>query len=270
MDLYLKAFLLGIIQGITEFLPISSTGHLILAGHFLDLGDPSFSKMFNVVIQFGSILSVILYFHRKLLPVQLFTDETVRKKTFSIWWKVLAGLVPILVIGGLFGKHVEFLQEKPLVVAFALLIGGILLLKIEDWCKREDPIQDFEHLSWKKSVGIGLIQCLAMIPGTSRSASTIIGGLALGASRSLAAEFSFFLAIPTMGAASCYSLLKHGGGMTKEQWIATAIGFIVSFFVAWGVIAWLMNFIKTRTFKLFGYYRIILGAVVIIFRCFGK
>ncbi len=265
MELFWKAALQGIVQGVTEFLPISSTGHLILMDQFLHLGEGGFSKMFNVVIQFGSILAVILYFHKKLIPAALFSDEKVRRDTLDIWLKTAVGVVPILVIGFIVKKQVEDMQECPLIVAGALLAGGLLLLKVEDWCKREKPLETFRDLSYGRAVLIGLIQCLAMIPGTSRSASTIIGGLALGASRPLAAEFSFFLAIPTMAAASAYSLLKNGNSMTNSQWIALATGFTVSFLVSWAVIAWLMNFIKSRDFKPFGWYRIALGILVLAY-----
>ena len=147
-------------------------------------------------------------------------------------------------------------------MAGALLAGGIILIKVEAWFRKEHPIETFHELSWTRAVLIGFIQCVAMVPGVSRSASTIIGGLALGASRTLAAEYSFFLAIPTMTAASGYSLLKHGGGMSAQEWVALGIGFLVSFFVALAVIAWLMNYIRTRDFRGFGYYRIVLGILV--------
>lgn len=265
IDMFWKAAVLGIVQGITEFLPISSTGHLILVDQFLHMAEGPFSKMFNVVIQFGSILAVVIYFHKKLIPVAMFSDKKVCRDTLEIWFKTLAGVFPILLIGFLLASKIEMLQDSPLVVAAALLIGGVVLIKVEAWCRKEHPIETFHELSYTRAVLIGLIQCLAMIPGTSRSASTIIGGLALGASRTLAAEYSFFLAIPTMTAASGYSLLKHGGSMTTAQWGALAIGFLVSFFVAWAVIAWLMNYIRTRDFRGFGWYRIILGMIVIAY-----
>lgn len=263
IDMFWKAAVLGIVQGITEFLPISSTGHLILVDQFLHMAEGPFSKMFNVVIQFGSILAVVIYFHKKLIPVAMFSDKKVCRDTLEIWFKTLAGVFPILLIGFLLASKIEMLQDSPLVVAAALLIGGVVLIKVEAWCRKERPIETFHELSYTRAVLIGLIQCLAMIPGTSRSASTIIGGLALGASRTLAAEYSFFLAIPTMTAASGYSLLKHGGSMTTAQWGALAIGFLVSFFVAWAVIAWLMNYIRTRDFRGFGWYRIIFGIVIL-------
>lgn len=264
MELFWKAALQGIVQGLTEFLPVSSTGHLILVGNFLNMGNGGFVKMFNVVIQLASILAVVIYFHRKLIPAEMFRDRAVRKAALDIWFKTAAGVLPILIIGFLAARWVEAIQEQPLVVAGALFVGGVLLLRIEDWCKSAHPIGSMAELPYKTAVLIGLIQCLAMVPGTSRSAATIIGALALGAARPLAAEFSFFLAVPTMAAASGYSLLKHGGAMTGEQWIALAVGFGMSFLVSLGVIAWLMNFIRTRTFKVFGWYRIILAAAVVI------
>ena len=266
-DMFWKAAVLGIVQGVTEFLPISSTGHLILVDQFLHMADGPFSKMFNVVIQFGSILAVIIYFHRKLIPMTMFSDAKVRRDTLEIWFKTLAGVFPILIVGFLAAPLIEKLQESPFVVAGALLAGGLILIKVEAWCRKEHPIETFHELSWKRAVLIGFIQCIAMVPGVSRSASTIIGGLALGASRTLAAEYSFFLAIPTMTAASGYSLLKHGGSMSAPEWGALGIGFLVSFFVALAVIAWLMNYIRTRDFRGFGYYRIILGILVFAYFC---
>lgn len=270
MDLLWKAALQGIVQGITEFLPVSSTGHLILFGQLLEMGNGSFVKMFDVVIQLASILAVVIYFYRKLIPPAIFHDPSVRRDTFSLWFKVIVGVLPILVIGFLCKDLVEKMHEQPLIVAGALFIGGILLLRIEEWFKREKTLNDFSELSCRTALWIGLIQCLAMIPGTSRSAATIIGALALGASRPLAAEYSFFLAIPTMAAASGYSLLKHGGALTGTEWLAMAIGFAVSFVVSWAVIAWLMNFIKRRTFQVFGWYRILLAIVVVIWIFFLK
>ena len=189
IDMFWKAAVLGIVQGITEFLPISSTGHLILVDQFLHMAEGSFSKMFNVVIQFGSILAVVIYFHKKLIPVAMFSDKKVCRDTLEIWFKTLAGVFPILLIGFLLASKIEMLQESPLVVAAALLIGGVVLIKVEAWCRKEHPIETFHELSYTRAVLIGLIQCLAMIPGTSRSASTIIGGLALGASSALGGRY---------------------------------------------------------------------------------
>lgn len=176
IDMFWKAAVLGIVQGITEFLPISSTGHLILVDQFLHMAEGPFSKMFNVVIQFGSILAVVIYFHKKLIPVAMFSDKKVCRDTLEIWFKTLAGVFPIMLIGFLLASKIEMLQDSPLVVAAALLIGGVVLIKVEAWCRKERPIETFHELSYTRAVLIGLIQCLAMIPGTSRSASTIIGG----------------------------------------------------------------------------------------------
>jgi undecaprenyl-diphosphatase len=260
---FINAAVLGIIEGITEFLPISSTGHLIIVENFFHL-HPGFEKMFEVVIQFGAILSVVVYFRDRLLPpLKLDSREKQEKfdSVFSIWFKSAIAVIPALVIGGLFGKKIQEHLFNHWVVAAALLIGGIILILLEQK-KHTVKFDDVSGMSFRTAFLVGAIQCFAMIPGTSRAAATIIGGMLLGASRKAAAEFSFFLAIPTMAAASAYSLLKYKTAITKEEWIVLGIGFVVSFLVAWGVIAFLMNYIKTRTFSAFGYYRIILAIAV--------
>lgn len=266
-NMYWKAALLGIVQGLTEFLPVSSTGHLVLAGKFLEIApeESTFSAMFNIVVQLSSILAVVIYFRKQLLPAAFFKEEECRKETFALYWRTAVAVLPALGIGYLIKDHVEEWQKNPYIVAAALFIGGVILIFIEKVMKREKVIEKITDLPYIKAAGVGFFQCIAMIPGVSRSASTIIGGLALGLSRPLAAEFSFFLAIPTMAAASFYALLKHGGNLSLKEWIATAIGFIVSFLVSWGVIAWLMNFIRKRSFQVFGYYRIILAVIVVIY-----
>lgn len=261
---FINAVILGIIEGITEFLPISSTGHLIVAENFFHL-HPGFDKMFEVVIQFGAILSVVVYFRDRLFP-PLKRDTLEKQEKFnevmSIWYKSAFAVIPALVIGGLLGKKIQQHLFNHWVVAGALFIGGIILILLEQ--KKHTPkFDDVDQMSYKKAFQVGLIQCFAMIPGTSRAAATIIGGMLLGGSRKAAAEFSFFLAIPTMAAASVYSLLKYKGAISKEEWIILGIGFAVSFFVALGVIAFLMNYIRTRTFSAFGYYRIALAIVVV-------
>lgn len=266
-----KSILLGIVQGVTEFLPVSSTGHLVLAGKFLALEEveSSFTSLYHVVIQFSSILAVLIYFRRILLPPGLFREKEVFRKTFSVWFKAGIGVIPALVAGFLLRNHVEEWQKDPFVVAASLMLGGAVLLFVEEVFRKKE-VDSMEGFSWKKALGVGIFQCLALIPGVSRSASTIIGGLALGTSRRLAAEFSFFLAIPTMAAASSYSLLRHGTSLNPRQWTALAIGFAVSFFVSWGVIAFLMDFIKKRSFKVFGIYRILLGLIVFAWYLFAK
>ena len=269
---YWKSILLGIVQGITEFLPVSSTGHLILTGKLLALEEQesSFTSLYHVVIQFSSILAVLLYFRKTLLPEGLFREKEVLRKSFRLWLKILWGVIPALGIGFLLRNHVEEWQKNPFIVASSLMIGGAVLLFIEDLFRKKVPEDSMENFSWKKALGVGFFQCLALIPGVSRSASTIIGGLTLGASRRLAAEFSFFLAIPTMAAASSYSLLRHGTMLDSRQWIALGIGFGVSFIVSWAVIAWLMEFIRKRSFKVFGIYRILLGLVVFAYFLFFR
>ena len=264
---YWQSLLQGVIQGLTEFLPVSSTGHLVLAGKFLEIApeESTFCAMFNIVVQLSSILAVVIYFRKQLLPEAFFREKECRKETLGLYWRTAAAVLPALGIGYLIKDYVEEWQKNPYIVAAALFVGGIVLIFIEKVMKREKVIEKITQFPYIKAVGVGFFQCIAMIPGVSRSAATIIGGLALGASRPLAAEFSFFLAIPTMAAASGYALLKHGGNLSIKEWIATGIGFIVSFLVSWGVIAWLMNFIRKRSFQVFGYYRILLAVFVVIY-----
>lgn len=257
----LKSAIMGIIEGLTEFLPISSTGHLIIANTFFKFEEP-FASMFEVVIQLGAILSVIVYFHKRLNP--LVTDTQKRKYAFSIWIKALVAVMPAILIGGIFGKKIKECLFNPIVVSISLVVGGVILIVIER-IKKRNTFDDISQLSYGIVLGIGAIQCFAMIPGTSRSAATIIGAMLFGASRPLAAEFSFYLAIPTMFAASAYSILKHYSNMTILEWQALACGFIVSFIVALIAIAFLMNYISKKDFSAFGWYRIILGSIVFIF-----
>ncbi len=261
MSDYLIAVILGIVEGITEFLPISSTGHLILVNEWIKGFDGDFAKIFDVVIQLGAIFSVVIYFRKKLIP---FGNPTQKEEALSIWRKIFVALLPALLIGGTLGKVIQKKLFNPTVVAIALVVGGILLILIERR-KKEALIPKISDITYKTAFFIGLIQCLAMIPGTSRSAATILGAIMLGASRIAAAEFSFFLAIPTMAAASAYSLLKAGNALNGSNIIVLAIGFIVSFFTAWFVIAIFMRFISKHDFQLFGFYRIVLGIGVLLF-----
>ncbi len=261
MELVWKAIVLGIVQGLTEFLPISSTGHMIIVDEFLQL-PPEFAKTFLVVVQLGSILSVVVYFWRKLLPPEALHDVSCRRRMVTLWLKVLVGVLPALVIGGLLGSAIKSYLYSTLCVALSLLVGGVALIWLERR-RREVRHEETERLPWLTALGIGLAQCVAMIPGVSRSAATILGALGLGTSRKVAVEYSFFLAIPTMFAASAYSLLKEGGAMTAEQWVATAVGFVTAFLVALAVIAFLMSFIRRRDFQAFGWYRIALAVVLL-------
>lgn len=221
--------------------------------------------MFDVVIQLGAILAVVVYFFKKLWPFTKDADKN--KKTWNIWLKTIVGVLPAIFFGALFAKIIENKLFNPWVVAIALLLGGIIILLVErkNIKSGEQPkITSLENLSFKTAFFIGIIQCLSMIPGTSRSAATIIGAMMLGASRVVATEFSFFLAIPTMIAASAYSLLKYSGVLNLQQIFTLLIGFIISFIVALAVIKFLINYVKRNNFKIFGYYRIILGIIIIV------
>lgn len=263
MNEFAKSILLGIVEGITEFLPISSTGHLIIVNQFVDFTG-SFAYTFDIVIQLGAILSVVVYFWNRLCPWGGNKSNDEKNSIFDIWKKAIIGVVPALIFGGLFGSYVKEYLFNPVTVSSALIVGGILLICLENR-KKKSMINGITSLSYKNAFLIGIIQCLSMIPGTSRSAATIIGAMSLGASRAVAAEFSFFLAIPTMCAASAYSLLKTEGALTTQQVAVLAIGFLVSFIVALLVIAGFMKFITKRDFKPFGYYRIALGIIVLLY-----
>lgn len=263
MNDFIKAVILGVVEGLTEFLPVSSTGHLIIVNEFVDFTG-SFAKIFDIVIQLGAILSVLIFFWKKLFPLGRSKTQLEKSETLNIWKKTIVGVFPALIFGALFGKQIEEHLFNPITVALTLLIGGIILIILE--CKKtQAQITSMASLSYKTALLIGLIQCLAMIPGTSRSAATIIGAMLLGASRVVAAEFSFFLAIPTLFAASAYSLIKTGFDLNATQIQLLAVGFIVSFLVAWVVIAGFMKFISKRDFKPFGYYRVVLGILILLY-----
>ena len=259
----IKAVILGIVEGITEFLPISSTGHLILVNQFIAFSEP-FTKKFDVIIQLGAIFSVVLYFRKKLLPVNEGWNSFFQSEAYDIWKKTIVGVIPALFIGAFFHKKIEDLLFNPTTVAVALVLGGVAIIILERWNKQA-TIQCMASLGYSTVFFIGLIQCLAMIPGTSRSAATIIGAMLLGCSRLVAVEFSFFLAIPTIFAATVFSIYKMGLSITSSEIVVLIVGFVISFFVAWLVVAGFMNFISKRNFKPFGYYRILLGGVILIY-----
>ena len=257
----IKAIILGVVEGITEFLPISSTGHLILVNQFVSF-DKDFTVLFDIVIQLGAILAVLVFFIKKLWP---FTKDKIKnKETLNIWYKTIVGVLPAILLGALFASFIKEKLFNPWVVAISLFVGGLVILFIENKNKTA-KIVSIGDLSYKTAFFIGLIQCFSMIPGVSRSASTIIGGMVLGASRVVATEFSFFLAIPTMFAASAYSLLKYKGILNSSQLLILMIGFIVSFIMALAIVKFLINFVKKHDFKIFGYYRIILGIIIILY-----
>jgi undecaprenyl-diphosphatase len=263
MLLLFKAIILGIIEGLTEFLPISSTGHLIIINQFVSF-EKNFTNMFDIVIQLGAILSVVIYFWDKIWPFGQKKNADDRKKIFNLWGKALVAFIPAAIIGALFGKKIELLFFNPTVVSFALIVGGIIILWVER--KRiQSKINSVWDITYKTAFIIGVIQCLSMIPGTSRSAATMVGAMLLGASRVVAAEFSFYLAIPTIGAASAYSFLKDAAVFSMSDIIILAVGFVFSFLSAWAVIGYFMKYISHKDFKPFAYYRVILGVIVLLY-----
>lgn len=261
MFLFLKAIILGIVEGVTEFLPISSSGHLIIVNQWISF-DPSFTKLFDVVIQLGAILAVVVYFRKEICPCS--AEKGKRAEIFALWKKLIIGVIPAIVLGALFANKIEEKLFNPFTVAVALIVGGIILIVVEKR-KHKEVFTSIKELPIKTVLLIGLFQCLAMIPGTSRSAATIIGALLLGASRAVAVEFSFFLAVPTMIAASAYDLIKHGHAMTSIDLALLAVGFLTTFFVALFVISKFMQFICKHSLAAFGHYRIILGLLILLF-----
>ncbi|EGT3831848.1 undecaprenyl-diphosphate phosphatase [Clostridioides difficile] len=260
-----KAVILGIVQGITEWLPVSSTGHMILVDEFIKLNfSNTFISTFLVVIQFGSILAVLVIFFRKLNPFDSAKNIKQKKETVRLWLKVIIAVIPSGVIGILFEDDIDRLFFNSTVVAIALIVYGIIMIWLEKRNKKP-KYKDFSQVTYKLALCIGLFQCLALIPGTSRSGSTIIGAVLLGTSRYVAAEFSFFLAIPTMLGASALKLLKAGFGFTGFEWLILGVGSVVAFVVSIVVIKFFMDYIKKHDFKVFGYYRIVLGIVVLAY-----
>jgi len=265
----LKTVIFGIIQGITEWLPISSTGHLILANQFLQLKQSAeFMNLFLVVIQFGSILAVVtLYFH-KLNPFSPKKNEAEKKDTWTMWLKVIVAVLPAAVIGLFFDDIVEDFLSTPFVIALTLLIYGILFIIIERK-NTNVKVQSISQMSYKTAIIIGLCQVLAMIPGTSRSGATILGAVLIGTSREVAAEFSFFLAVPVMFGASalrCVKYVLENGFMFENGGIwLLLIGTAVSYVVSILAIRFLMSYIRKHTFTVFGYYRIILAILILIY-----
>jgi undecaprenyl-diphosphatase len=259
----IKAVILGTVEGLTEFLPISSTGHLILVNQWVTF-EEQFTNLFDVVIQLGAILAVVIYFWPRLIPFGSGKTVGEQQQVLDLWKKSILGIFPIMVLGFLFKDQIDQYLFDPVTVSIALVVGGVFLFWIENQ-KKQSTINSVTKMSYQTALLIGLIQCLAMIPGTSRSAATIIGAMLLGTSRVVAVEFSFFLAIPTMIAASGFSLLKTGLSLNSHELLVLSTGFGVAFLVAWLVIAGLMNFIEKRDFKVFAYYRIILGALLLFY-----
>lgn len=259
---YLKAIVLAVIEGATEFIPVSSTGHLIIVDEYIKLSaNEAFANAFKVIIQLPAILAVVVYFWSELWPFA--KDSGERHMKFRLWTRIVAAFLPAAFFGFLLDDFIEERLFNSVVVATALIVGGIVLIVLE----RRRPsttILTVYDIGFRTALYIGLFQCLAMLPGTSRSAATIIGAMLLGATRPAAAEFSFFLAIPTMLGATVFKLGQLGAGFTVDEWSIIAVASVTSFVVAYSVVAVFMNYIQRRDFRPFGYYRIVLGIVVLI------
>lgn len=252
---YLQAIVLAIIEGITEFLPVSSTGHMIIASSFFGISHDEFTKLFTIVIQLGTILSVVVLYFKRFF------------QSFDFYFKLLVAFIPAVVFGLLFSKKIDALLENPVTVAVSLLVGGIVLLKVDDWFSKETEVATSQDISYLTAFKIGLFQCLAMVPGVSRSGASIVGGMTQKLSRTTAAEFSFFLAVPTMLGATakkCYDYYKDGFVLTHDQINFLIIGNVVGFIVALIAIKSFIGFLSKNGFKLFGYYRIIVGIVLLV------
>ncbi len=267
---WLKVLLLGIVEGITEWLPISSTGHMILVNEFIHLNvSDAFMEMFLVVIQLGAILAVVVLYFGKLWPFTMPSKGWIKKDTWSLWFKVLIAVLPAAIIGLPFDDKIDKLFYNYQTVAFTLILYGVLFIIIENYNKGRKPrVKSFKQLSYPMAVFIGVFQVLALIPGTSRSGATILGATLLGTSRYIAAEFSFFLAIPVMFGASLLKLVKFGFHFTGTEAAILIVGMVTAFVVSVLAIKFLMGYIKKNDFKAFGYYRIVLGALVIVYFLF--
>lgn len=273
----LKAVLFGIVEGITEWLPISSTGHMILLNEFVTLDvSEEFWEMFLVVIQLGAILAVVLLFWDKIFPFDLKKGadgkkpSMIKKDIFVLWFKILVACIPAAVIGLLFDDVFDALFYNPWCVAVALIVFGVAFIVIENRNKNRNPrVTDLGQITYKTALMIGVFQLIAAIfPGTSRSGATIVGALLLGVSRTVAAEFTFFLAIPVMLGASLLKIVKFGFSFSQTELTILFVGMAVAFFVSVIVIRFLMSYIKKHDFKVFGWYRIILGAIVLCYFLF--
>lgn len=262
----IKVIILGIVEGITEWLPVSSTGHLILVGNVLkpSMSD-AFMEMFDVVIQLGAIMAVVVLYFHKLNPFSPRKSQKQKMLTWQMWIKVLIASVPAGVIGVLFNDILNEIFYKPLPVAVMLIVYGVLFIVVENHNKGKRPtVTKISQLSVQMLLWIGFFQMLALIPGTSRSGATIVGALLIGVSREVAAEFTFFLAIPAMFGASLLKLIKFGFHFTGAEFGLLMLGCIVSFGLSVVAIKFLMGYIKQHDFKVFGYYRIVLGGIIIL------
>ncbi|MEL1255063.1 undecaprenyl-diphosphate phosphatase [Flavobacterium sp. DGU38] len=255
----LQAIVLAIIEGITEFLPVSSTGHMIIASSFFGIAQEDFTKLFTIVIQLGAILSVVILYFKRFF------------QSFDFYFKLLVAFVPAVVLGLLLSDFIDGLLENPVTVAISLLIGGAILLKVDEWFNTPDTTETSQQISYLQAFKIGLFQCIAMIPGVSRSGASIVGGMSQKLSRTTAAEFSFFLAVPTMLGATakkCYDYYKDGFELSHDQINILIIGNVVAFIVALLAIKTFIGFLTKNGFKVFGYYRIIAGIILLLIHFF--
>ena len=263
VTLLIKAALMGVVEGLTEFLPISSTGHLILAGALLGFNDDK-AKVFDIAIQTGAIGAVILVYWQKIRTTLVALPTDAQARQFAV--NVLIAFVPAVLLGLLFGKAIKAHLFTPMVVASTFILGGVVIL----WAERRQAqlpgavrIQEVDDMSWKDALKVGLVQCLAMVPGTSRSGATIIGGMLMGLSRKAATDFSFYLAIPTLMGAGAYSLFKERALLSWADVPMFGVGLLASFVSAWLCVRWLLRFIATHSFIGFAWYRIVFGVVVL-------
>ncbi len=266
----LKAILFGIVEGITEWLPISSTGHMILLDEFIHLGvSEEFYKLFEVVIQLGAILAVVIMYFKTIFPWGFGKTKKDTKDTLNLWGKILVACIPAAIIGILLDDWLDEHLYNSVVVALALIIYGIAFIIMESKNIGSRSTKKLNDISYKQALGVGAFQLLSLIPGTSRSGSTILGGLALGLERSVAAEFTFFLAIPVMVGASLLKLLKYilnvGFVFKASELLLLGVGCLVAFIVSILIIKFLINYIRKHDFKVFGWYRIALGIIVLIY-----
>jgi undecaprenyl-diphosphatase len=265
--LLLKALILGVVEGVTEFLPVSSTGHLILTADLLGLGNNQKIKVFDIFIQAGAILAVCWEYRQRLITTFAGITHDPIAQRFAI--NLFVAFIPLAVMGLLFGKAIQAVLFKPVPVALAFVVGGVIILLAERWYKARAArglsprIDSVDQLTWKDALKLGLAQCAALIPGTSRSGATIIGGLFFGLSRRCATEFSFFLAIPTLFAATFYSLWKDRALLSSADIPMFSVGFIAAFVSAFVVVRWLIRYVSTHDFTIFAWYRIIFGGIVL-------
>lgn len=268
--LIIQAAILGVVEGLTEWLPVSSTGHMILVNEFIKMAvDPKFMDMFLVVIQLGAIMAVVVLNFTKLNPFAASKSVIEKRQTVALWLKVIFACIPAGVIGLLFNSYMEKHFMNAHVVAFTLILYGILFIIVENYNKHRKPrINTLETLDYNTAFIIGLFQVLSLVPGTSRSGATILGGIIFGTSRYVAAEFTFFLAIPIMFGASFLKMVKFGFNYSSQEVIIMLVGLLVAFIVSIASIKFLLQYIKKNDFKAFGWYRIILGVIVIAYFVF--